>query len=662
MESAGENRAEGWFQMMRVIKLVGSRIIEFLDQIESFQKMLWEKRKFITETQYCITIGNINESFYPEIAMCEPQWEEWKELLHIDEEETNLFNSGKDKKGRRLAFLNSHPTLVLDTRHFDNNFVDSLLAEFNEFDEITDGLLIHSENFQAINLLLEKYRDRISCIYIDPPFNLGESADFLYRVDYKDSTWITLLENRLGIAKYLISHDGSLFVRCNHDGNMLIRILLDKLFGSSNFRNEIIVRRAEETKGDLNKQFGSIKSVTVNYDNIYWYSRYPETRFDRFIKPTKGKQAKAHWHSFWKAEDRPRMRYEILGVDLSKHYGQWMWSKERAYTAVDNYKKYQKESEKTKENLEEYWIRTGEKLEFIRKDGNGYSSIKYWIPPREFVMADNNWLDIKGYANKWSFKTENSEPLLKRVIESPTDKGDYVFDFFVGSGTTSAAAHKLSRYWLAVEMGEHFNNVLLRRMKSVLYGENSGISKDTDWKGGGIFKYIYLESYEDALNNIEIDETSGQKAMQFEDYMLKYMLKWETRASETLLNVEKLVSPSSYKLHIHSEGQTSEKTADVPETFNYLLGLHVQTRKVYYDGDRRYLVYRGRIDHRQIVVIWRETKGWKKKDLEQDKKFMKEKKITEGADEVYVNGDSFIPNAKALEPLFKARMFAEVLT
>jgi len=138
------------------------------------------------------------------------------------------------------------------------------------------------------------------------------------------------------------------------------------------------------------------------------------------------------------------------------------------------------------------------------------------------------------------------------------------------------------------------------------------------------------------------------------------MLKWETKHSETLLNVGKLTKPFTYKLNIHQDGQTREKTVDIPETFNYLLGLHVETRKVYNDDGRKYLVYRGRIDHRKVVIIWRETEGWKKADLERDKKFVAKQKLTEGSDEVFVNGDSFIPNAKALEPIFKARMFAPV--
>jgi adenine-specific DNA-methyltransferase len=156
MEASGEDRAEGWFQMMRLIKAVGGRIIEFLHQIEEFQKMLWEKRKFVVETQYCITVGHIAEGFYAEIAACEPQWDEWKDLFHIDEEKADLFTSGKSKKDKRIAFLKAHPTLVLDTRHFERDFVDRLLGSFDNLDEMTDGLLIRSENFQALNLLIER--------------------------------------------------------------------------------------------------------------------------------------------------------------------------------------------------------------------------------------------------------------------------------------------------------------------------------------------------------------------------------------------------------------------------------------------------------------------------------------------------------------------------
>ena len=173
-----------------------------------------------------------------------------------------------------------------------------------------------------------------------------------------------------------------------------------------------------------------------------------------------------------------------------------------------------------------------------------------------------------------------------------------------------------------------------------------------------VAKYHRIESYEDALNNIVFDEAEGQQALQYDDYVLRYLLKWETRTSETLLNVEKLSRPFGYRLGVRVDGKVRERVADLPETFNYLLGLRVRMRRVHQDAGRRYLVYCGAVDERTVVVIWRETEGWGKADLIRDKDFVAEQGLTEGADAVYVNGDSFIPNAKALEPVFKALMFA----
>ncbi|KUO92083.1 MAG: hypothetical protein AT710_04725 [Thermocladium sp. ECH_B] len=166
------------------------------------------------------------------------------------------------------------------------------------------------------------------------------------------------------------------------------------------------------------------------------------------------------------------MRYEILGINISK--GQWKWSKERAYKAVENYRKYLEESKITGETLEEYWIRTGKQLEFIKREGN---KIKYWVHPREELLIDNNWLDISGYSSLTGFQTENSEILLKRVIESTSNEGDLVMDFFLGSGTTTAVAHKLGRKWIGVEMGEHFYSVVLPRMKKVLAYDKRDIKR-----------------------------------------------------------------------------------------------------------------------------------------------------------------------------------------
>jgi len=143
------------------------------------------------------------------------------------------------------------------------------------------------------------------------------------------------------------------------------------------------------------------------------------------------------------------------------------------------------------------------------------------------------------------------------------------------------------------------------------------------------------------------------------EYLLRYMLKWEAKNSETFLDVEQLQSPFSYKLRIHRDGETREQPVDLPETFAYLIGLEVERRQVLHDGDRRYLVHRGTTrDGRRVAVIWRETKRWTKEDYERDAAFVAKHKLTEGADEVFVNGDSYLPGARSLDSLFKAKLFS----
>ena len=461
--------------VVKAIERVGQKIIDFLAQLENFQKRLWLKKKFVVQSDYCITLDRVPEKYYPEICANDEQRKEWVRLFAIDEIKGDMMTEAYCEP-LTIEFLKQNPLLVLDTKFFSLQFKHKLLADIEGLDEQTNGLLIKSENLQAINLLTRTFSSNVRGCYIDPPFNLGENADYLYRVDYKDSTWLTLLYDRVLGIKKLLMDDGSIFVRCSHDGNMILRQLLNQTYGQDNYRNEIVLRRAEETKGDLNKQFGTIKSITVNYDNLYWYSKYPNSRFSKIIKPISAEKSDAHWHSFWKALDRPTMRYEILGIDLSNHYGQWMWEKNRAFAAVKNYEIYQEQFEPKGISLEDYWVQTGKSLEFVKRDGDKIGSIKYWIPPRTETMADTNWLDIKGYANKWGFKTENSEGVLKRVIDSLSEKDDYIIDCFLGSGTTAAVSLKLQRKFIGIDMGDHISKIAYPRLKYVLNGEKSGIS------------------------------------------------------------------------------------------------------------------------------------------------------------------------------------------
>ena len=255
------------------------------------------------------------------------------------------------------------------------------------------------------------------------------------------------------------------------------------------------------------------------------------------------------------------------------------------------------------------------------------------------------------------------------LLAAGCENESYILDYFAGSGTTGHAVINLNREdggrrkFFLVEMGEYFDTVLLPRIKKVAYTPEwkngrpvrKATPEETE-RGPRIIKYMRLESYEDALDNIEF--ASREQTTLEDDYLLKYMLKWETRGSATLLNVENLASPFSYNLRLRANGRTRTKTVDIPETFNYLLGLNVRSRRSYNDDDGHYLVYRGKTRSepgRQVAVIWRETAGWKKEDFERDKAFVKKHDMT--ANTTYVNGDSLIPGAKPVEGLFRDRMF-----
>jgi len=168
----------------------------------------------------------------------------------------------------------------------------------------------------------------------------------------------------------------------------------------------------------------------------------------------------------------------------------------------------------------------------------------------ETTPVDSNWTDISGYSFGWNFQTENSEILLKRVIESTSNEGDLVMDFFLGSGTTTAVAHKLGRKWIGIEMGSHFYRYetdkgpsgVLVRMKEVLAGKGNhepcGISKEIKWNGGGFFKYYELEQYEDTLRKTKYEESDQYVFMK--DKKMLDALELDFKNNKVKVNLENL--------------------------------------------------------------------------------------------------------------------------
>ena len=699
MYIAGEDFAEGWFQVIRVIRTMGGQIIDFLDQVEGFQKMLWEKRKFITEVQYCITIGNIDERFYPAIAACEPQWEEWKELFHIDENKTDLFNSGGDVEDKRLTFMKDHPALALDTKHFDEVFKEELLASIEDIDKQCDGLLIHSENFHALGFIQQLYREKVKCTYIDPPYNTDASA-ILYKNDYKDSSWLSLMDNRVSLSKNLLSKDGVLCCAIDDEEMSRVRLVMQSMFDKE---LGIVPVRSNPAGRKSSGQFSPAHEYALFYGNIDAVpGTLPKTESELARFPLQDNRGRFAWANLIRSgsndrrEDRPKMFYPIyVKTNDMIRIPEMEWDKDkREYKILEQpgenetvawpikiqngtgiEKNWHRGWELVKSDLSEYRIRRDEEgsvsIDFKTRMDTG-SMPRTWWDDKKYASANLGPKALKELFGNKDFDFAKATGLVGDCLRASFCGLDStVLDYFAGSGTTGHAVINLNREdggkrkFILVEMGEYFDTVLLPRIKKVTFSPEwkdgkpkRMATKEEAERSPRIIKYLRLESYEDSLNNIGIDEAAGQQAMKFDDYLLNYMLQWETKRSETLLNVVQLARPFNYKLHIRNNGETSEKIIDLPETFNYLLGLHVQTRRACHDEHRRYLVYRGLLHQRQVVVLWRETEGWQKAELERDKQFVMEQKLAEDADEVYVNGDSFIPKARSLDPVFKARMFA----
>ena len=210
VESETAPRVEQYLSKIKAIRRIAHKLIDFLAQIEDFQKRLWLKKKFVVETQYCVTLDRVPEALYAEIAANEAQHQEWIRLFAIDEIQADLINPGYSSP-LTVEFLKANQNLLVDTRFFDAEFKRKLLAAVEDLDASADGMLVHSDNFQALRLLRNRLREQVKCIYIDPPYNTASSA-IPYKNDYKHSTFACMMFDRLTELWQTLTADGAMFV------------------------------------------------------------------------------------------------------------------------------------------------------------------------------------------------------------------------------------------------------------------------------------------------------------------------------------------------------------------------------------------------------------------------------------------------------------------
>jgi adenine-specific DNA-methyltransferase len=378
------------------------------------------------------------------------------------------------------------------------------------------------------------------------------------------------------------------------------------------------------------------------------------------------------------------MRYELFGK--TPESGQWRWEENRAKRAIQAYRNYQQYESKS---LDEWYAenyQSGIDLDFVRLNDEG--TVQYYIPPQNFRLVSDNWLDIPASGNITDFAHEKSQALLQRLISWSTQPGDYVLDYFGGSGSTAQAAFSFPphgegrRKYILVEQGDYFDTVLKPRIQKVLYS--------ADWKEGkaaathnGIshaFKVLQIESYEDTLNNLQLRRTQAQQhllddlpPLAQEDYLLRYLLDIESRGS--LLSVEQFNKPFDCKLKVtvDSAGAYEERTIDLVETFNYLIGLRV--KHIDMQLEQGFVLVTGSLPTgEKTLVLWRDVK---RIDYESLNRLCDKLAINPADSEyeiVYINGDHNIPTTftsleaeggitktlkiRQIEPEFLSRMFA----
>lgn len=675
-----------WLETAKFVHYIATQIINFLSHIEEFQKRLWLKKKFVLSTGYCLTLDRVPEEFYPEITQNTAQLEEWKYLFAIHEIDADLIDTDYTEP-LSVDFLKENPNLVLDTCHFRSDFKDRLLACFDDIDNETDGLLIHGENFQTLNLLTEKYRGLIKCVHIDPPYNTKTSG-FLYKNTYQHSSWLSMMADRLFLAEQLMATDSCIL--CHIDENEYENLF--HLFSFLDTRDQGTVVWDKRNPG------GGTSTIAMQHEYIICHSK---GNIKLQVKPINRQWILNKAASLIK-------KHGDVTENCRKEFENWIKNKpdllggERSFLNIDKdgevYRKVHMGAPEKRTDPKYFkplfhpqtgkpcpvpangWSNSpdfmedllNKKLIIFGDDESSQPQQKWYLKERlvtEFTSIipsgekGKATMDTLGLSFPYCHPVGLYESLVWTVIPEPAG---IALDFFAGGGTTAHAVINLNRQdngnrrYILVEVGHHFDTVLKPRIKKIVYAEKWRNAKPVsrDSRLSQIIKYQRIESYEDALNNIEFNERENSL---FDEHPLSYLFEDETRESSTFLNVANLENPFRYQLNIVKDMQTQIQTVDLPETFNYLLGLSVNTRHCYFDDDRRYLVYTGTVEHKSVVVIWRETAGWTETDYQRDYRFITENQLTAGATEVYVNTHSIVSetHVKVLDPLFKQLMFSE---
>ena len=718
VENETAPRVEQYLSKIKVIRKIAAKIIAFLAQLEDFQKKLWLKKKFVVETQYCITLDRVPEELYPEIVANDAQREEWVRLFAIDE--IGDLATPRFSAPLTVEFLQANKGLPLDTHWFSPRFTDAVLNAQSDLDTSLCGIVISSEATQASRLLKRWLSDRVGVLLADPPYNTG-SDGFPYKDSYQHASWLTMMSDFLETMRPVMRAD-SLCASFIDDHEMYrLGILMNDVFGEDQ-RAACAPWKSEASGGKEKTGLRTGHEYVLIYHNgdgtciaQKEISTGALDREDKWGQYRKGRELRK-WGGTSSRADRRGQWFALPTPDGSEAFptkndgsdGHWRWGKanpaiKKALSdpEVLHWEKCNYDRGVSRNGLAERWV-PFEKIRDVKKSV-GWST---WL---DGVGANADATrELKAMFGEKPFDTPKPSSIYRWLISLHNDDETYVVDFFAGSGTAAQAVIDLNsedgsnRRFIVGDIGRSVQDVVWPRVMKAGFSRSWKDGKPTHRGNGSslLCKQLILESYEDALNNLETRRTDTQQLLLGaaeaqgadglkEQYLLRYMLDVETRGSQSLLNVQAFTDPTAYKLKVKRSGsdESREVNVDLLETFNWLIGLTVKhiaaplTFSAAFERDsEKRLRLKGRLkqeadgpywfrtvtgttpDGRKTLVIWRKLTGEPEQDnLVLDEWFTKQGYSARDSefDLIYVNGGNNLENLKTPDDTWKVRLIEE---
>jgi len=661
-------------------KGIAQKLIAFLAQLENFQKKLWLKKKFVLEMNYCISLNRIPNKLTAQVMKSEDQKKEWVELYGIDR--PTLEKDYQDGKLEEFFELPQYKFLIVDTKNFSLNFKHELLASFDNIDDECEGLLINSDNFQATQLIAPQYASMIGAIITDPPYNTDDDG-FLYKDSFQHSTWMSMIQQQLLSAKPMLAQDAWLSLNINDiEQHRLVSLLEEQDLSPASVISIKMSHMSGMKMAHADRKPPKIKETIVIsplsknsrinpvYEQCSWWDSFD--RYTSFLIKNDSNDPKDWTRTSVRKvaieqgiNVKDLTQYEQFCINNAHLIFQRAKNDSVAHFPKDGY-------------FKEIITPTG--LKKIILDAKEVLFAKNYLKEFNGELVPVNikgdiWDDIgiNNSHNEGGISFENGKKpvkLFERLTAMLTPNNSIVMDLFGGSGTLPHAVMNLNnkgakRKYIAIEMAEYFESIMLKRIKKISYKAEwlAGKPQLLSNSSSVFFKTIKLESYEDVQDNLQLQRTTTQagvfdnpenKALK-EDYLLHYMLDIE--AQDSLLSPELFINPFNATMRVVRDNESRTQSIDLVETFNYLLGLRVKT----YRHSKGIVEVTGKNPQdQQILILWRDCVETDNDAL--DNWFKKQNYNSRDMefDLIYVNGDNNLPNLRTGEETWKVQLIEEI--